>query len=102
MTQHAEVAAPQHPRATAAFTMGLVSLIGAVLVLPAALGPLACYLGVSARRSIEREPQRWGGRARATSGMVLGIIASTLLVLFAVVSLVLAGLFAVSMRTSYG
>lgn len=102
MTQHAEVAAPQHPRATAAFTMGLVSLIGAVLVLPAALGPLACYLGVSARRSIEREPQRWGGRAQATTGMVLGTIASTLLVLFAVVSLVLAGLFAVSLRTSYG
>jgi hypothetical protein len=102
VTQHADETAPQHPRATAAFAMGLVSLIGAVLVLPAALGPLACYLGVSARRSIEREPQRWGGHAQATSGMVLGIIASMLLVLFVVVSLVLAGLFAVSLRTGYG
>jgi len=97
-----DVAASQHPRATAAFTLGMVSLIGAILILPAALGPLACYLGVSARRSIEREPQRWSGHAQATTGMVLGIIASTLLALFAVVSLVLAGLFAVSLRTSYG
>jgi len=102
VTQPADAVAPQHPRATAALAMGLVSLIGAVLVVPAALGPLACYLGVSARRSIEREPQCWGGKAQATTGMVLGIIASSLLVLFAVVSLVLAGLFAVSLRTSYG
>jgi membrane glycosyltransferase len=104
VTQHADVAAPQHPRATAAFAMGLVSLIGAVLVLPAALGPLACYLGVSARRSIEREPQRWGGHAQATTGMVLGIIASVLLAAIAVTALVLAGLFALTLRldTGYG
>ncbi len=100
--QHARVAAPDHPRATAAFVVGLVSVIGAVFVLPAALGPLACYLGASARRSIEREPDRWGGHGQATAGVVLGIIASAILALLAVASLLLAGLFAVAMRIDTG
>jgi len=100
----ADVAAPQHPRATAAFAVGMVSLIGAVLVVPAALGPLACYLGASARRSIEQDPQRWGGHAQATTGMVLGIIASVLLAVLAITALVLAGLFRLTLRldTGYG
>ena len=100
----AHFAAPDHPRATAAFAVGLVSLIGALFVLPAALGPLACYLGVSARRAIEREPHRWGGHGQATAGMVLGIIASAFLALLAVASLMLVGLFALALRldTGYG
>ena len=106
MTQlpQADVTVPDHPRATAAFAVGIVSLLGAVLVLPAALGPLACYLGVSARRSIDREPHRWGGRGQATAGLVMGIIASGVLVVLAVASLVLAGLFALSLSldTGYG
>ena len=104
MTQHAHLVAPDHPRATAAFVVGLVSVMGAFFVLPAALGPLACYLGVSARRSIEREPHRWGGHGQATAGMVLGIIASAFLALLAVASLMLVGLFAVALRldTGYG
>lgn len=104
MTQPAQVFVPDHPRATAAFVVGLVSVIGAFFVLPAALGPLACYLGVSARRTIEQEPQRWGGHGQATAGMVLGIIASAFLALLAVVSLMLVGLFALALRldTGYG
>ena len=104
MTQQAHVIVPDHPRATAAFVLGLVSLIGALFVLPAALGPLACYLGASARRSIEREPHRWGGHGQATAGMVLGIIASAFLALLAVASLMLVGLFTVALRldTGYG
>jgi Domain of unknown function (DUF4190) len=100
--QHTHVAAPDHPRATAAFAVGLVSLIGAVFVLPAALGPLACYLGVSARRAIEQEPHRWGGHGQATAGLVLGIISSTILAMLAVASVLLAGLFAVSLRLDTG
>jgi hypothetical protein len=100
--QHAHVAAPDHPRATAALAVGLVSLIGAVFVLPAALGPLACYLGVSARRAIELDPHRWGGHGQATAGVVLGIISSAILALLAVASLLLAGLFAVSLRLDTG
>ena len=104
MTQQAHVALPDHPRATAALAVGLVSLIGALFVLPAALGPLACYLGASARRSIEREPHRWGGHGQATAGMVLGIIASAFLALLALGLLVLVVLFGLAMRldTGYG
>lgn len=100
--QHARVAAPDHPRATAAFAVGLVSVIGAVFVVPAALGPLACYLGVSARRDIEHEPHRWGGHGQATAGLVLGIISSAILAVLAVASLLIAILFAVSMRLDTG
>jgi hypothetical protein len=102
--QHADLMAPDHPRATAALVVGLVSLLGSIFVLPAALGPVACYLGVSARRSIEREPHRWGGHGQATAGLVLGIIASAVLALLAVASLVFAGLFALALRldTGYG
>lgn len=104
MTQQAHVVVPDHPRATAAFVVGLVSVIGAFFVLPAAFGPLACYLGASARRTIEREPDRWGGHGQATAGMVLGIIASAFLALLAVVSLMIAALFSVALRldTGYG
>ena len=98
----ANVTVPGHPRATAAFAVGIVSLVGAVFVLPAALGPLACYLGVSARRSIDREPQRWGGRGQATAGLVLGIIASAVLALLAITSLVFAGLFALALELDTG
>ena len=100
---HAPVhVAPDHPRATAALVVGLVSLVGTLFVLPAALGPLACYLGVSARRSIEREPDRWGGHGQATAGMVLGIVASAILALLAVFSLFVAALFAVALRLDTG
>jgi hypothetical protein len=102
--QHTDLVAPDHPRATAALAVGIVSLLGAVLVLPAALGPVACYLGVSARRSIEREPHRWGGHGQATTGLVLGIIASAVLALLVVASLVFAGLLALALQldTGYG
>jgi len=91
-----------HPRSTAALAVGLVSLLGSVFVLPAALGPLACYLGVSARRAIEREPHRWGGHGQATAGLVLGIIASAVLAMLAVMSLMFAALFALALRIDTG
>jgi hypothetical protein len=93
----------QHPHATAAFVVGIVSLVGVVMVVPAALGPLACYLGASARRGIEREPDRWDGGSQATAGLVLGIIATAVFALITVLMVVSAGLFAlaVSMDTGY-
>lgn len=100
--QHADVAAPDHPRATAALAVGIVSLVGALFVLPAALGPVAWYLGLSARRSIEREPHRWSGHGPATAGMVLGIIATAVLALLAIASLVFAGLVALALRLDTG
>ena len=91
-----------HPRVTAALVLGLVSLVGAVVVLPAALGPVACYLGASARRTIEREPERWSGHGQATAGLVLGAIASAILALLAVVSVLAAVLLAVAMELDTG
>lgn len=97
-------AAPGHPRSTAALAVGIVALAGAVFVVPAALGPLACYLGLTARRAIEREPGRWGGHGQATAGLVLGIVATVLLGMLAVAAVVFAGLFALVLRidTGYG
>lgn len=98
-------AAPKHHgRATAALALGVTSLLGLVFVLPAALGPLACYLGVSARREIEREPARWTGHGQATAGMVLGIISSVLLLLVVLLMVAAASMFALALQidTGYG
>ena len=93
-----------HPRATAALAVGITSLVGIVFVAPAALGPLACYLGLSARREIEREPQRWDGHGQATAGLAAGIIASALLAIVVLAMVATAGLFALALRidTGYG
>lgn len=71
----------QHPGADRAYVLGLLSVVGAVLVLPTLLGPVAWYLGASVRREIDRDPARWHGRRRAGAGLVLGAVASALLVL---------------------
>lgn len=95
---------PDHPRSTAALAVGIAAVAGAIFVVPAALGPLACYLGLSARRAIESEPGRWHGHGQATAGLVLGIVATVLLVVLAVAALVFAGLWALALRidTGYG
>jgi hypothetical protein len=73
---------PDHPKATAALVVGLVSVAGMfVLILPVLASPVAWVLGVQARRQIRREPQRWGGESKATAGMVLGIIGTFFLLL---------------------
>jgi hypothetical protein len=75
------VALRHHPRATAALAVGIVSLVGVIIVLPTALGPLAVYLAASARREIDADPGRWGGRSQATAGLTLGIISTSLLLI---------------------
>ena len=77
-------------------------MVGVVMVVPAALGPLACYLGASARRSIEREPDRWDGKGQATAGLVLGIIATGVFALITIMMLVAAGLLALAVRIDTG
>lgn len=69
-----------HPGADRAYVLGLLSLVGAVFVLPALLGPYVWHLGVSTRREIDRDPTRWSGRRQATAGMILGALATALLV----------------------
>jgi hypothetical protein len=72
---------PDHPQANTAFVLGLVSLIGGFFcLLPLGAGPFAWVTGARARAEIDRD-QRYGGRDRATAGMVMGIIATGILAL---------------------
>ncbi|MGB9012505.1 MAG: DUF4190 domain-containing protein [Aeromicrobium sp.] len=75
---------PQHPRATAALTLGILAVLGV-----AVLAPLAWYYGVSTLRDIDREPGRWQGRGQAKAGLVMGIIGTVLLVLGIIVLLLM-------------
>ena len=85
---------PDHPKATAALVVGLVSVAGMFfLVLPVLASPVAWVLGAQARRAIRRAPQQWGGESKATAGMVLGIIGTVLLLVgLLVVVIVIAAL----------
>ena len=82
---------PDHPQATTALVLGLVALAGGfVCILPILAGPFAWVVGARVRREIDQD-QRYGGRDRATAGMVMGIIATGLLalgVLFVVLAIV--------------
>jgi hypothetical protein len=83
-------ALPEHPQANTAFVLGLVSLIGGFFcLLPLGAGPFAWVTGARARAEIDRDRQ-YGGRDKATAGMVMGIVATGLLALgvLAVVGLV--------------
>ena len=79
-------ALPDHPQAQTAFVVGLVSLVGGfVCALPLFVGPWAWIAGARARREIDQHPGQYGGRERATAGMVMGIVASALLGLAVVI-----------------
>jgi hypothetical protein len=85
---------PDHPQASTAFVLGLVSLIGGFFCgVPLVVGPFAWVTGARARSEIDRD-RRYGGREKATAGMVMGIVATGILALgvlgFALLVLVLA------------
>lgn len=72
---------PQHPRATTALVLGIVSIVGAfVCVLPILVAPFAWVIGGRATRDIDAQPGRWRGRELAEAGRVLGIVGTCLLV----------------------
>lgn len=78
----AQPTAPEHPQATTAFVLGLVALIGGFFcALPLFVGPFAWVTGARARREIDQAPYRHSGRDRATAGMVMGMVATGLLIL---------------------
>ncbi|MEH3032765.1 MAG: DUF4190 domain-containing protein [Aeromicrobium erythreum] len=96
---------PSHPRAARALVLGIVGLAGGfVLLVPLALSPVAWYLGASAQRAVDREPERWSGRSDATAGLVLGIVGTVVLVGAALVLSALTALVVVgsSVDTGYG
>jgi hypothetical protein len=68
---------PRHPDAMTAIVLGGASL----LVLPL-LGPFAWHLGAKAGREMAAQPGRWSGDDLARIGMILGMVATALCVLF--------------------
>ena len=86
-----------HPRAIPALALGCIALFGGFICgVPLLLGPVAVFFGVSARRGIAQEPQRWAGATEALIGLVLGVIATVIaviavIILVAVIALATAG-----------
>jgi hypothetical protein len=72
-----------HPRAGLAFGLGIGALIGGFFSLGIAfgLGPFAWYWGQRAQSEIRRSRGGYHSEGNATAGMVMGIIATVLLVL---------------------
>jgi len=68
---------PEHPQATTALVLGVVAVMG---FFPT--GPFAWVIGGRARRAIDADPARWGGRGLATAGYVLGIVTTVMMALF--------------------
>lgn len=74
---------PEHPSATTAMVLGIISLVGVVLCLglTLVLSPAAWIVGAKAVREIDASPGRYGARDRAQAGKIMGIIGTVLLVL---------------------
>lgn len=75
-------APPQHPSATTALVLGLVSLIGMFICLfPIVAAPFAWRTGSRVVKEIDAQPGRWSGRDQAQAGRIMGMIGTALLVL---------------------
>jgi hypothetical protein len=74
---------PDHPSATTALVLGIVSLVGIVFCggLTLVLAPFAWVIGSRAVRAVDATPGRYGGREKAAAGRVMGIIGTVLLAL---------------------
>lgn len=75
---YAEAALPEHPNATTALVLGILSVVG---VFP--LGPIAWYLGAKGQREVRENPGRWRQGGSLTAGLVLGVISTIPLILLA-------------------
>jgi hypothetical protein len=89
---------PDHPSATTAMVLGIISLAGVVFCLGVTLvlSPVAWVVGAKAVREIDASPSRYSGRDRANSGKIMGIIGTVLLVLGVIAIILFVVLFAVS------
>ena len=70
----------EHPQATLAFVLGLLSVIGLTI-----LGPFGWYYGNKVVKEIDRDPRAYSNRGLAMAGKVLGIIGTVFLALGIVV-----------------
>ncbi len=66
----------EHPRATLAFVLGLLSVLGLLI-----LGPFGWYVGRRAIREMDRDPHTFSNRGLAMAGMVLGIVGTAFMLL---------------------
>jgi hypothetical protein len=89
---------PDHPSATTAMVLGIISLVGIVCCggVTLLLSPAAWIVGAKAVREIDATPGRYGGRDRAQAGKIMGIIGTVLLAL-AVIAVI--GLIALAVAT---
>lgn len=76
-------AKPEHPQANTALIVGIIGLAGGLTFcgVPLLASPFAWVIGQRAKNEIDRDPNRWGGRDHANTGMILGIIGTVLLAL---------------------
>lgn len=66
----------EHPQATLAFVLGLLSVLGVLIV-----GPFGWWFGRKVVREIDLDPRPYSNRGLAMAGMVLGIIGTVFLIL---------------------
>lgn len=66
----------EHPQATLAFVLGLLSVLGLTI-----LGPFGWYYGNKVVAEIDRDPREFNNRGLAMAGKVLGIIGTVFLAL---------------------
>lgn len=94
-------ALPDHPSATTAMVLGIISLVGIALCagITLILAPAAWVVGAKAVRQIDEAPGRYAGRDRAQAGRIMGIIGTVLLVL-GVLAIIAIVVLAVSVGTS--
>lgn len=99
---------PDHPRASTAMVLGIVSVAGGMLCyLPFFIAPFAWVMGGKAVREIDASQGKLGGRGMAQAGYILGIIGSillgiALLVIAAFVAILVIGAVATSSTNSGG
>jgi hypothetical protein len=81
----------EHPQATLAFVLGLLSVLGLSI-----LGPFGWYYGNKVVGEIDRDPREFSNRGIAMAGKVLGIIGTVFLgfIALAMVALIVFGIVA--------
>ena len=78
--------AQSHQGATTSMILGIVAIVMALLnffccvtgVFSLALGPVAIWMGIKARREIDAQPSQYGNRGMAVAGVATGIIGTLL------------------------
>ena len=84
----------EHPQATLAFVLGLLSVLGLTI-----LGPFGWYYGNKVVAQIDQDPREYNNRGIAMAGKVLGIIGTIFLAL-TVLLVIGAVIFAVAASSS--